>query len=136
MGTRTFKTGSKRDSSNNKPPLSKLPFPALKEVAFVHQYGDSQFGTGNWKKGQPYSALSDSMLRHWEAWFYKLETTDAKSGLHHLAHAAWNCLVLLWQDLFGRHDMDDRQTYHGDWNSRTFADTPLAKQLEKGSAKD
>ena len=131
VGNRQFKTGSRRDSAKNKPPLSKLPFPALVEVAFVHEYGDSNFGTGNWRKGQPFSELSNSMLRHWEKWFYHGEDLDPKSGRHHLAHMAWNALILLWEVLYYNPLLDDRQTSTGEWRSKEFAKSKLAKELEK-----
>ena len=126
MGDRTFKTGSRRDSSKGKPPFSKLPFAALEEVAFVHQYGDDNYGVGNWRCGQPFSVLSDSMLRHWEKWFVYGEARDKKSGRHHLAHCAWNCLVLLYQCIFYRPELDDRLRVDGYWMSDEFAKTACA----------
>ena len=132
MSDRFFVTGSRRDDDNGKPPLSKLPFAALREVALVHKYGDAHYGMGNWRKGQPFSVLSDSMLRHWEAWFVHGESRDPKSGLHHLAHCAWNALVLLYQCVYYRPELDDRLSWNGDWLSTEFAKTPLAKKLERG----
>lgn len=129
---RIFTTGSRRDSDTHKAPLSKLPFAALKEVAQVHRYGDARYGMGNWRKGQPFSVLSDSMLRHWEAWFFDGEENNPESGIHHLAHAAWNCLVLVYEVIFYRAELDDRLDWQGNWMSEEFAKTDLAKQLERG----
>ncbi len=97
----------------------------------VHLYGDNEYGFGNWRKGQPFSELSNSMLRHWEAWFCRGEDLDPKSGKHHLAHASWNCLVLLYQCIFYRPELDDRLDEFGNWKSAKFAETIRAKQLEK-----
>ncbi len=127
---REFSTGSRRDTAEGKSPLSKLPFKALKDVALVHEYGDNNYGVGNWRKGQRFSVLSDSMLRHWEAWFTCMEEEDPKSGLHHLAHCAWNALVLLYECLYYRPELDDRIIEDGSWYSEKFAKTVLAKQLE------
>lgn len=136
MHDRHFSTGSRRDNDSDKPPLSKLPFAALREVAHVHKYGDDHYGMGNWRKGQPFSVLSDSMLRHWEAWFVHGEERDPKSGRHHLAHCAWNALILLYEVIFYRPDLDDRLTWDGEWHSKEFAKTPQAIELEKGMSNE
>jgi len=70
------------------------------------------------------------MLRHWEAWFTSMEDKDPKSGLHHMAHCAWNAIVLLYECIYYRPELDDRLTKEGNWYSKEFAKTKLAKQLE------
>jgi hypothetical protein len=133
MTDRVFETGSRRDSDEGKPPLNKLPWAALKEVAFVHQYGDDHYGVGNWRKGQYFSVLADSALRHVTS-FLLCEDIDKKSKKYHLAHAAWNCLVLLYEMIFYskyKH-LDDRVEVTGEWHSTAFAVTDRAKALERG----
>jgi len=111
MGNRTFNTGSRRDSSKGKPPFSKLMWRALREVALVHEYGDLRYGQGNWRKGQPFSEVSNSMFRHWNSFFNHCEDYDTDqqavegdlrkgSGLLHTAHMAWNALFLLYMQCY------------------------------------
>lgn len=130
---RVFTTGSRRDSADGKPPLSKLPWTALSEVAFVHQYGDDHYGIGNWRKGQNMSTFLDSCDRH-KAAFAKGEDYDPKSGRHHMAHAAWNCLIALHQSLYPDRyaELDDRMTDFGEWVNELFAQTEQAKLLVAG----
>lgn len=146
---RQFNTGSKRDTAKGKPPLSKLMWDALCEVARVHEYGDRHYGQGNWRKGQPYSEASNSMLRHWKAMFCDGEDYDRNwvdedggvhngSGLHHSAHMAWNALFILHMQLHSGHytQCDDRMDALGDWSNDFFAGTDMAKELEKGERDD
>lgn len=142
---RNFSTGSKRDSAKGKPPLTKLMWKALEQVAFVHAYGDRHYGQGNWRKGQPFSEASNSMLRHWNKFSnygedYDEDWTDEEgnlrsgSGLLHTAHMAWNALFLLHMQLHPAYyaECDDRMDAFGEWVNETFADSDIAKQLEEG----
>jgi hypothetical protein len=133
MSIRKFSTGSRRDTDRNKAPFSRLPFAALEQVSLVHLHGDNKYGLGNWRKGQPFSELSNSAWRHWERWFVYGEEKDSKSGLHHIAHCAWNVLILLYHCVFYNPKLDDRQKPNGDWLSKEFAKTKEAKKLEKGN---
>jgi len=134
LTARNFSTGSRRDSAEGKPPLSKLMWKALREVAFVHLYGDTHYGQGNWRKGQPYSEASNSMLRHWDAFFNDGEDIDPTSERYHTAHMAWNALFLLHMQLHPEYyaECDDRMDAFGDWVNEAFAQTDTAKELEKG----
>jgi len=130
---RYFSTGGRRDSAEGKPPLSKLAFSSLCEVASVHQFGDDHYGAGNWRKGQPTSVLLDCVYRHLAA-FTRGEDLDPKSKLSHLAHAAWNVLVLIHQTVCYPEEyrqLDDRMDDLGRWVSDAFAETPSAKALSK-----
>ena len=132
---RFFSTGSRRDSAEGKPPLSKLPFTALGEVAFVHQYGDDHYGIGNWRRGQTMTTFIDSGMRHAKD-ALRGEDFDPKSGRYHLAHAAWNMLIALHQSMYPEKyaELDDRMDDFGEWVNEMFAQTELAKRLEAGDA--
>lgn len=106
----TFATGAIRSSDSEKARWDLLQFRALNEVARVHTFGAAKYGSDNWRLGVPYRRLVGSLLRHLYAWLLD-ERCDAESGLHHLAHAAWNLLALLEFDLEGRADLDDRWRY-------------------------
>jgi len=142
---RNFSTGSKRDSAKGKPALSKLMWKALEEVARVHEYGDDHYGQGNWRKGQPFSEASNSMLRHWNKLFNYGEDYDEDwideegnlrkgSGLLHAAHMAWNALFILHMQLHPEYytKCDDRMDAFGEWVNKVFANSDIAKKLEKG----
>lgn len=78
-------------------------------VALIWTMGAIKYERDNWRKGMPFSDVMDSFERHYFAW--KLgEENDSESGLHHLAHAAWNILVLL-EFCFTHPEMDDRVKY-------------------------
>lgn len=137
MPDRFFPTGSRRDTDEGKPPMSKLPWTALGEVAFVHRYGDSHYGVGNWRKGQFLSTYADSCQRHWRA-FLCGEDRDLKSSCYHLAMAAWNTLCALHQVIHSKRyaHLDDRIDDFGNWVNAEFAKTETARELERGDQVD
>lgn len=134
MRNRRFASGSIRDCAEGKPPLSRLPWEALDEVAMVHLYGDEHYGFGNWRKGQPISELLNSALRHIEDSINGVDF-DSKSGQRTLAHAAWNVLVALRQQvLSGDYELlDDRLAPDGSWVNPVYAvtDEARAKSMPK-----
>lgn len=88
-----------------------IPWDALREVARAYHYGgvkyaDPEVGKHNWRRGYAYSLNFASLIRHASAW-WEGEDRDPESGLHHLAHAAWHCLCLIWFQLHGK-GRDDR----------------------------
>jgi hypothetical protein len=70
-----------------------LPTIALSEVAQVLDYGANKYGTGNWRKGMPWSRSYGAALRHLTAWAAG-ETTDPETGFNHLSHAIANLMFL------------------------------------------
>ena len=97
--------------NNGKLTYSSLPWKAIREVARVSHMGAEKYGKMNYTKGLNYSNLLDSAMRHLlgdtvksedgepHQGFLTGETIDKESGVHHLAHMAWNILVLLQQEL-------------------------------------
>jgi hypothetical protein len=81
------------------------PF-ALAEVARVYGMGAKKYSAHNWAKGYPYSWALSALYRHVEA-FRRGESTDAESGLSHLAHATFHLFTLME---FEKHGLgtDDR----------------------------
>lgn len=133
MADRYFSTGSRRDCDDSKPKFSRLMWTALEEVARVHEYGDSHYGRGNWRKGQPITSTIDSGMRHAKA-VLNGEDRDPKTNLLHAAHAAWNMLLVVHQQLHPAKyaALDDRMNDFGDWICKEFAETDAAKQAERG----
>jgi len=86
---------------------------ALNEVAKVYTYGCQKYDDDNWWKGLKWKKdVFGCILRHVWKWF-RGEKCDEESGVHHLAHAVWNCLTLM---SYERHGIgtDDRIPYELD----------------------
>lgn len=71
-----------------------IPIYALHEVAQVMTYGAKKYKENNWRNGFTYMRLIGALWRHTAA-FVRGETIDPETGLHHLGHAAVNCLMLV-----------------------------------------
>lgn len=71
-----------------------VPIGALHQVARALTFGAEKYGEGDWIGGLKWSRYIGAILRHLYA-FAGGETHDEESGLHHLAHAAAVCLMLL-----------------------------------------
>lgn len=83
---------------------------ALDEIARVYTYGTQKYDDDNWWKGLKWKKdVFGCILRHVWKWF-RGEKFDKESGLHHLAHAAWNCMALMEYERCGI-GIDDRVPY-------------------------
>lgn len=99
-----------------KPAYQLLPPFGLHEVARVASYGEQKYGAWNWADYADewnWLDLIGSLLRHTFA-FLRGEWTDPESKLPHMAHAAFNALMILDLYLHGK-GTDDR--------------SPLARQV-------
>ena len=86
---------------------------ALNELARVYTYGTQKYDDDNWWKGLRWKRDTFAcILRHVWKWF-RGEKFDDESGLHHLAHAAWNCFALMSYERHGI-GIDDRIPYELD----------------------
>lgn len=103
-------------NNSDKTKYASLQWNALAEVAKVATHGADKYGNYNYKKGFPLTDLFDSTMRHLignptdskdgkaHKGFMTGENEDRDSKINHLAHAAWNLLTMLEQEL-------DRETY-------------------------
>ena len=83
---------------------------ALDQLAKVYTYGTIKYNDDNWWKGLRWKRdVFGCVLRHVWKWF-RGEQCDDESGLHHLAHAAWNCMALMEYER-NRIGIDDRVPY-------------------------
>jgi len=91
-----------------KPQLSYLlSFPdAIKAIAKVCMYGETKYARGNYLSGAPWTHYIDSLLRHLTDFAAGVDD-DPESGQSHMAHVAWNALMLS-QMFETRKDKDDR----------------------------
>ena len=84
-----------------------MPTEALEEIARVFGWGAGKYDDDNWRKGYKWGYSFGALMRH--AWaFWRGEDRDQESGLHHLAHVAWHCLVMMTFDREGL-GKDDRR---------------------------
>lgn len=83
-----------------------IPPRALDEVVKVYTYGTIKYDDNNWRKGMKWGKLYGALERHATKWRWG-EIYDDESGLHHLAHAIWQCFALVEYDMFNI-GIDDR----------------------------
>ena len=126
--SRLFATGSRRDSLRDKPQVERLCFSALEKISEVHWYGDSRYGRGNWRKGQPASCVASSLLRHLFAWLRGVndDTGEGGSNMNHLLHVSWNAIFLVFMFVVypKKFDhLDDRQDDFGEYVSEAYKET-------------
>lgn len=86
--------------------LHAMPWESLQELGRVYAFGETKYDDYNFRKGYRWSLSFDAMFRHMYA-FWSREDRDGESGLHHMAHAAWHALCLLYFSVTGR-GTDDR----------------------------
>jgi hypothetical protein len=99
-----FESGAKRDSRDGKGRYDLIPPTALRRLAGVYERGAVKYGDRNWEKGQPFSRLCDSALRHIN------EYREGWRDEDHLAQAFWNIAALLHFDEV-RPDLNDLPMY-------------------------
>lgn len=87
---------------DSKPRIDLIPTDALLSLAEVYtkactpskEFPEGKYPPRNWERGMLWSRCYNSLMRHTLAW-QAGEDKDAESGLHHMAHVAWNALALL-----------------------------------------
>ena len=86
-----------------------LQWNALKQVADVATFGAEKYGERNWEKGDGlgYERLFSACMRHLTEGYLAIHTANHNRGIdndsqkHHLAHAAWNILAILEEEMDG-----------------------------------
>ena len=89
-------------------PIHLIPPESIMHLSRIFEYGAKKYSPDNWRKGMAYSRMYSSAMRHLLA-FWNGEDEDRESQLPHLAHAAWNCLALLWYLDNLTLELDDRE---------------------------
>jgi len=77
------------------------------ELSRVLHQGSIKYSSHNWLKGMPYSNCVGALKRHLLKYLLG-EKYDKETGCHHLAHVAWNALVIFSYDLRGIGENDLR----------------------------
>ena len=101
---KTSSTGGQKGQKPNRQDLIAVPF--LEQLGLVCGMGAEKYDDDNWRKGYSWRLSYGAMQRHIHA-FWTGEDNDPESGLPHLAHAAWHCMVLFTyssQSKYAEHD--------------------------------
>jgi hypothetical protein len=77
----------------------------LDELEKVGMYGASKYGQSNWRGGDKYMRYLGSIARHCTH-VCRGQWLDSESGLPHLAHVAYNALILLSWHIDGKGNYD------------------------------
>ncbi len=128
-----------------------IPPNALQDLAMVYTMGSQKYAARNWEIGLDWSRVFGALMRHSWAWF-RGETHDPESGLHHMAHAAWSCLALVEYHYTkkGKDDrpyeesnkIPDRRSIGGvtlcsyEWNGCLLSTTETGNNADQRSAQD
>jgi hypothetical protein len=89
-GTRVdFPTGSRRDDATGKGRFDLLPFEAVNRYAQLLERGADKYEARNWEKGQPFSRVFSSMLRHAH------QAAAGQTDEDHLAAVIFNAAALI-----------------------------------------
>jgi len=87
---RQFASGSVRDSRQGKGRYDLIPALAMRRLAELYERGAEHYGDNNWKKGQPLSSYTDSLMRHTN------NLTAGERSEDHLASIMWNAAAYMW----------------------------------------
>jgi hypothetical protein len=94
--------------NGGKLPVHLVPVSWIRGLSEVMKFGSTKYADRNWELGMKWSICYGCAMRHLMAWFGG-ESHDQESGLHHLLHAAWNCLAGYFYEVTGRYgEYDDR----------------------------
>lgn len=102
----TLETTEGRRDDSGKAKLHLVPREPLEEVSRAFQNGMEKYGKNNWRQGMNWTRYSDAAERHLGRWL-EGEERAADSGVHHLAHAVANLMMLL-QSIQSSLGVDDR----------------------------
>ncbi len=85
----------KNDRLDGKLRWELLPLTTLEEIVRIYTFGAEKYGPNTWQNLENgYERYKAALLRHLVS-YEKGETTDAESGVHALAHMAWNAIAML-----------------------------------------
>ena len=85
----------KNDRKDGKLRWELLPLETMEEVVKIFTFGAEKYGPNTWQGLENgYERYKAALLRHLVS-YEKGETLDAESGIHALAHMAWNAIAML-----------------------------------------
>jgi len=125
----TIKTGMKFNKGKLR--YSIIPMESVREVVKVSEYGAIKYEPNNWKNITDMDVYYDALMRHMIAWKTG-ETHDEESHLHHLAHAAWNALTLVWFAI-QKGELDPNAPFNLEYLEKWLAEKEKIKAAEKAN---
>ena len=105
-----------------------LSMSGIEDVAKVGDYGAKKYTQGNWRGGSSWMRFAGSCARHLFR-YISGELLDNESGLPHLAHCAYDCLILLTWAREGKGTDDRPQASRYISNPQTNQWSPLDCRL-------
>lgn len=94
---------------DEKPRYSLIPPRPMEDLAKLATAGARKYEDHNWTKGMEWTRALNSLRRH-IAEFEKGEDYDPETGLLHITHAMWNCMIL--NEYYYTHtELDDRHSW-------------------------
>lgn len=94
--TLQYGTPKKNDRKDHKDRWELLPLSVLKHVVKVYTFGAEKYSDNSWQNlPDGFQRYKAAALRHLTA-HEEGEIFDKESGLHHMAHFAWNALAMLY----------------------------------------
>ena len=89
------KESRKNDRKDGKLRWELMPLQTLEEIVKIYTFGAEKYGPDTWQNLEGgYDRYKAALLRHLVS-YEKGETFDEESGIHALAHMAWNAIALL-----------------------------------------
>ena len=96
----TFTTGSVRGDRTGKGRYDLLPREAIHRYAQLLERGATAYGDNNWRLGQPFSRVMDSLLRH------AFQAAAGMTDEDHLAAVIFNAAALItYQEMIARGEL-------------------------------
>jgi len=92
---RTFDTGSVRDTNTGKPRVDLISPYFLERLGVHLGEGAEHYGDRNWEKGQPYSVLVESFMRH------AVSILAGRTDYDHLSAAAFGLMAIAHFEAIG-----------------------------------
>jgi len=115
--------GKAATHDDGKPPLARLPWKALDEMANVQAYGYGKYGEwDNWKRGLEVTRNASCALRHIRDYLNGCNE-DHESKCHPLAHAMIRLAYIIENEIDGR-ALDDRSKPISDNNGGRLGQEP------------
>ena len=89
------KESKKNDRKDGKLRWELLPLQTLEEIVRVYTFGAEKYEPNSWQNLEDgYERYKAALLRHLVS-YEKGEIQDKESGIHALAHMAWNAIAML-----------------------------------------
>lgn len=76
-----------------------LPPEPIEEVVKVYTGGAEKYAPWNWAKGIKYSRVYGALMRHLQDFWMGATINHDDFGLHHLGHALWCVITLLYYEM-------------------------------------